>query len=199
MEITEEFTKNTVLSSLGNYVELPSFGFKIEEGSMKEETFLVDACVDHRPFNSYVGTTFTTTSVVEEAEGKWRNRLSEDNILNSYTCAEISESPNSVMTLTAFDQSGPEATVRYEQTTTETVFCGNCGRSCNATLTNDNGDVAYVCSNLSSEDQSLLIRIIAFPKIFTLITNDRCLGSSSSVFSSYSLKNGGGGYYLLKY
>lgn len=198
MGISEEFRQDIILPSLGNYLVAPSFGFEIEEVSRGDEFFLVDACVDHRPFNSHIEETFTTTTVAEEAEGKWRNRLPRNNILESYTCADVREAPNSSITLTAFDQYGPEATIRCEPFT-ETVFCENCSAPCNATLTNDYGDIVYICSNLSSRDQSLLIRLTTFPKIFTFITNDKCLGWSSSSFRSYSLKSESDGYHLLKY
>ena len=88
-----------------------------------------------------------------------------------------------LITLTAFDTYGLESTVRYD-TKSDTVACAHCGSPTSSTLTSD-GNQVYVCQRLSPTDFSSLVRAVAFPRIFSLLTNEGCLGWSSAPLDSW--------------
>lgn len=146
-----------------------------------ENKFLVDAGVSYRDFWGCSDYTYAVEGVKKENEG-WANFLEEDHFLKSYTREDF-RANSGLRTLTAFDVHGPEATVYYN-TEADVVTCGHCGAPTSVSLTSG-GTKVYVCQTLSSTDFSLLVRGIAFPRIFTLLTNEGCLGWSSAPLNSW--------------
>lgn len=168
--------------------------------ALSNKNMLVDACADLKSLSSITGriydNVYTETAVSEErattvngvrAPSWFENNLAEGHILQTHTRSDF-EATGSV-TLTAFDTYGPQSTVYYNTYTTNTHLCNNCGSPLSGTLTSGMSTVD-VCQHLSSTDFSLLIRAVAFPQIFILITNEGCLGGCSASIGSCSLKKG---------
>ena len=127
---------------------------------------------------------FTTAGVIAENSG-WASCLRDNQVLNSYTKEDFRNNGGSI-TLTAFDNSGPEATVSFNESSN--ILCGNCGR---ATVSLSSGsNMVHACVSFSetsnTADFGLIVRTVAFPQIFTLITNECCLGWSSRNFNSFT-------------
>jgi len=150
-----------------------------------QKYFLVDANINSRTVKGFESALYTTTMVANESSRKWANRLPKDQILSSYTYADFDEG---CLTISAFDNYGPETTLYYNSFNNTGVICEHCGTSATVTLTSESGVAIYVCPNLSKADQSLLIRAIGFPSIFTLLVDEGCLGWSTRNINSFSLE-----------
>jgi|SRR3989344_1014962 len=146
--------------------------------------YLVDAGTSYRELAKVRNQTFTTAGVIAENSG-WASCLRDNQVLNSYTKEDFRNNGGSI-TLTAFDNSGPEATVSFNESSN--ILCGNCGR---ATVSLSSGsNMVHACVSFSetsnTADFGLIVRTVAFPQIFTLITNECCLGWSSRNFNSFT-------------
>lgn len=147
---------------------------------------LLDTNVSTTFVNGHKDIVFTETLVaMEKAGGYFYNTLSKNHILASHTRSDFREE-GGTMTLKAFDSHGSEASISY-YTGGENVYCGNCNAPISGTLTSSDGVSCNVCQHLSPTDFSLLVRATGFSWIFTLITDEGCLGWSSALSGSASL------------
>ena len=140
---------------------------------------------------SGTGLIYTQTANAEEKKGGWfETHIGADHILHTYTRQDFKDN-GSVITVTAFDSYGPQATVQYNTFTDNlTHFCEN--HNCSAPLSGTLTCGAYtvnVCQHLSTADFGLLVRAVAFPNLFILFTNEVCLGYCSASLGSYSSSN----------
>jgi len=158
----------------------------LEEFTTQNRFFLIDSGISYRDLRGWNNYTYADEGVKMENEG-WAGVLEEDHFLGSYTRKDFKDN-SGLRTLTAFDGHGPGATVHYN-TEADTVTCGHCGAPTSVTLTSG-GTTVYVCQHLSSTDFRSLVRAVAFSQIFTLFTNEYCLGWCSALLNSCSCEKG---------
>lgn len=148
--------------------------------------YLVDAGTSHRELAGIRSHTFTTAGVIRENTG-WAKCLNNNQVLTSYTKEDFINNGGSI-TLTAFDNGGTESRVNYS-TTSDIVICDHCKGGTSVSLTSCN-ITTHVCNRiLNTTDFGLLVRNVAFPETFTLITNDSCLGWSAMNLNSFAIDN----------
>lgn len=207
--IPEYKIENPILENfiINNSINYPSINYSLKEiyepqvmnldllanGLNKLVTFdsdryLVDANINSRFLKGLESFTYATELVANEAGGKWSN-LEQSHILKSYTLSDIGKNG---LEITAFDRS---ETVYCDYSPDKRVICDGCGNFSIVTLTSTSGGIAYICPRLSGPDQSNIIMAVVFPTNntfnafgLTLLTDEKCLGSSSKYLHSFSVE-----------